>query len=312
MKILVTGATGYVGSAIAEKLQESGHQVIGTARSDSSAEKLQARGYEVVRGDMNAPESFSAAARSADGVIHAAFNEGYDFLKAVELEQQTIRALIKALEGSGKALIYTSGTAVLGDTGDRIFDEETPINRQASGQPEDAAGSDALKALGERLATESLVLKAKGMRGIVIRPPNIYGRANGKSLFPLLAEAGKSLGAVPYAEGTADHLWSFVHIDDLTDLYLLALEQAKGGELFHAGAESGSRTQAISEALSRGTHLGGKTVELPLPQLGEALGVPPLAPYWASNSQSSSAKAKRMLGWNPQHLDLLKEISEGD
>lgn len=310
MKILVTGATGYVGSAIAEKLREHGHQVIGSARSEIAAEKLRARGIEVVRADMNSPESFASAARLSDGVIHAAFNEGYDFLKAVEAEQQTIRILINTLADSAKALIYTSGTAVLGDTGDRVFDEETPITLESPG-PDDE-GNKSLKALGLRLETEREVLQAKGVRGIVIRPPNIYGRSNGKSLFPVLKTAGEKLGAVPYAAGTGDHLWSFVHLDDLTDLYLLALEKGNGGQLFHAGAESGLRTKDISEALSRGAGLRGKTIELEISALGEALSIPPLAPYWASNSQSSSEKAKKILGWHPKHEQLLNEISKGE
>ncbi len=121
--------------------------------------------------------------------------------------------------------------------------------------------------------------------------------------------AGQALGAVPYAVGTADHKWSFVHVDDLADLFVLALEKAGAGQLFHAAAESGLETKEIAEALSLGVGLDGKTVELTLSELGKALGFLPLAEYWAINSQSSGIKARKHLGWTPKHMDLLAELS---
>jgi nucleoside-diphosphate-sugar epimerase len=99
-----------------------------------------------------------------------------------------------------------------------------------------------------------------------------------------------------------------VHVEDLADLFVLALNKAQGGQLFHAGAESRLRTRDIAKAVSTSIGLGGKTMELGIPDLGEALGMPPMAHYWASNSQSSSEKARRLLDWRPAHLQMLVDI----
>lgn len=307
MNIFVTGATGYIGGVVAEKLQEAGHQVTGLARSDASAEVLQARGIEVVRGGLSDTQVLAEAAHAADGIIHTAFSfEGGDFYAGVAAEETAVRAFMAGVEGTDKPLIVTSGTGILGDTGERVFDEDTPI---ALPTEQAATENPGMKAVRGRLQTEAVVLGAAGVHGIVIRPPSVYGRSDGGSLLSWLKAAAPPLGAVPYAAGTADHLWSFVHIDDLADLYVLALE-ANRGELFHAGAESGVRTKALAEAMSIALGLGGKTVELDMPELGEALEAPPRAGYWAMNSQSSGEKARRLLGWNPQHVDLLTELMQ--
>jgi nucleoside-diphosphate-sugar epimerase len=308
MNVFVLGATGFIGSVVAETLQHAGHRVVGLARSAASAAALEARGIQPVRGSLESSEVLTEAARAADAVVQAAFmQEGHDFVASVAVERTAIRVLRRALDGTGKALLVTSGTAVLGDTGARVFDEDTPIVLPESNTSQGARDVVA-RALGERLVMEKEVLGAGGVRGIVLRPPNVYGRSDGQSVLAMLRRAGRALGAVPYARGTADHRWSFVHVDDLAQLYLLALEGARGGELFHAGAESGLRTRAIAEATSHQLGLGGRTVELELPALGEALGAPPMAHYWASNSQSSSEKARRVLGWRPEHVRMLEEL----
>ncbi len=309
MKVFLTGATGFIGSVVAEKLQQAGHHVLGLARSTAAAETLATRGMEPVRGDLNDLQCLTTQAQTADGVIHAAFShEGPDFGHAVEVEQRAVAALLKGLAGSNKPLILTSGTAVLGDTGTRVFDEQTPLAVRAT---EASVGAEApgLRALRGRLAVEDIVLQAAGVRGIVLRPPNVYGRSDGQAVLSLLRGASEVLGAVPYATGTADHRWSFVHVDDLADLYVLALEKSPAGALYHAGAESGLRTQAIAEALSHAIGLGGRTVALDLPALGEALRMPAMADYWASNSQSSSEKARQVLGWHPWHEQMLTELA---
>ena len=309
MNIFLTGATGFIGSVVAEKLQQAGHHVVGLARSATAAETLAARGIAPIRGDLNDSHLLTTQAQAADGVIYAAFShDGPDFGHAVEVEQRAVAALLQGLASSDKPFILTSGTAVLGNTGTHIFDEQTPLAAratEASASIEDAG----LRALQGRLADEDTVLHAAGVRGIVLRPPNVYGRSDGHAVLSLLRAAGQTLGAVPYATGTADHRWSFVHVDDLADLYVLALEKSPAGELYHAGAEPGLRTQAIAEAISYEIGLSGRTVALDLPALGAALRMPPMAYYWASNSQSSSEKARRVLGWQPQHEQMLTEIA---
>ncbi len=304
MNVFVLGATGYIGSVVAEKLQQAGHTVTGLARSEASAAALTAWGIAPVRGSLESLDVLAAAARASDAVVQAAFTmDNHDFVAATKTERAAVHALIAALDGTNKPLIVTSGTALLGDTGARVFDETTPIDLPPSTQDDSPAS-----ALYERLGMEQEVLNAPGVRGIVLRPPNVYGRSDSKAILTLLRAAGRKIGAVPYAVGTTEHLWSFVHVDDLADLYVLALAHSKAGELYHAGAQSGLQTGAIAEAVSRGIGLGGKTVELLLPELGEALGVPPLAYYWASNSQSSSEKARRLLHWRPKHNDMLGNV----
>jgi nucleoside-diphosphate-sugar epimerase len=301
MKIFLTGATGYIGSVIVEKLLAAGHDIVGLARSDESADTLTDRGVTPYRGDVNEPDSLVIAARAADGVIHTAFDTSSgEFSQANAGEAKAVDALIAGLRGSGKPLILTSGTGVLGDTGDTIYDEDTPIA---------PADSPAVKALQMRLGVEQTVREAADLRGVVLRPPNVYGRGDGQMVFWALRAAAQRLGAVPYAVDTEDNRWSFVHVDDLADLFVLAIEKAPAGELFHAGAQSGICTADIATAVSHGMGLGGATVALELPELEDALGMPAMAHYWAANSQSSGDKARRVLGWTPVHLDLVAEVS---
>ncbi|UOQ69268.1 NAD-dependent epimerase/dehydratase family protein [Hymenobacter volaticus] len=300
MKVFLTGATGYIGSVIAEKLLQAGHQVVGLARSEAAAQTLKQQGIEPYYGDLNNPETLTVAAQAVDGVIHTAFDMSTgDFSAANAAEARAVEALISGLKGSNKPLILTSGTGVLGNTGELIYEEEMPIT---------PAKSPAVKALQMRLSIEQAVLEATSLRGVVLRPPNVYGRSDGRVVFWMLRAAAQKLGAVPYASGAGQNQWTFVHVDDLADLFVLALEKAPGGELFHAGAQSGLRTQDLAAALSRGMGLNGKTVELEKAELTDAIGFAAMADYWSSNSQSSGEKARRVLGWQPQHLDLLNEV----
>lgn len=302
MKIFMTGATGYIGSAIVEKLLSAGHQLFALARSDESARALKQRGVEVVRGTLGDIEILTSSARKADGVIHNAFDMSTgDFAASNAIDSAAVDALIAGLQGSGKPFVYTSGTGVLGDTGTTIYDEDTPIA---------PSPFPAVQALQGRIAIEQSVLKAQGLRGVVLRPPNVYGRGHGHAVFFLIGGAAQKLGAVPYAAASGENLWSFVHVEDLADLFVLAVEKAPGGELFHAGAQPGLRTADIATALSHGIGLHGKTVALDRDALVEAIGFPPMADYWSSNSQSSSDKAQRVLGWAPRHVDLLTEVAQ--
>jgi nucleoside-diphosphate-sugar epimerase len=300
MKVFLTGATGYIGSVVAEKLLHAGHDVVGLARSDASAERLHERGIRPVRGEIGDTARLTDAVQGVDGVIHTVFDSSsLDWTAANAGDADAVDALIAGLRRTGKPFVYTSGTGVLGNTGEVVYDEDTPV--VPSERP-------AVKALQQRLDTEKAVLGADGVRGIVLRPPNVYGRGDGRAVFWMIREAAKNLGAVPYAMGSEDNRWAYVHVDDLADLFVLALGQAPAGELFHAGAQSGLRTQDIAVALSRGMGFGGRTVALEMPELEAAVGSPFVAEYWASNSQSSSDKARRVLGWEPRHLDLLGEL----
>jgi nucleoside-diphosphate-sugar epimerase len=302
VKIFMTGATGYIGSVIVEKLLAGRHQVTALARSDASAQALAQHGVAIVRGSLDDTGILTESARYADGVIHNAFDMSTgDFAASNAIDASAVDALIAGLQGSGKPLVYTSGTGVLGDTGTAIYDEDTPIA---------PSPFPAVQALQARIDIENAVLNAQGLRGVVLRPPNVCGRGDGHAVFWMIRGAAQKLGAVPYGAEAGDNLWSFVHVEDLADLFVLAVEKAPAGELFHAGAQAGLRTADIATALSRGIGLDSKTVALDRDALVEAIGFPPMADYWSSNSQSSSEKARRMLGWTPRHVDLLTEVAQ--
>lgn len=310
MKIFLTGATGYIGSVVAEKLLEKGHQVAALARSENSALKLEARGIEVVFGDLDDLPVLSEATQKVDAVIHAAFKRSkHVFLVSMQNERNTVGALLEGLKNSGKVIIYTSGTGMLGDTGTITFDENTIIKIDLDDDKIDDK-DEMTRATVQRMKTESDVLNGNGFRGIVLRPPNVYGRTNGQALITTLTGASKKASAVPYANFSSGHLWSFVHVDDLADLYVLALEKSKGGELYYAGAETGLKTKDIAKALSYGLGYEGKTIAVEMDELIDLFGGPFLANFWTWNNQSSSEKAKRLLNWEPNHLNMLKEIEK--
>jgi nucleoside-diphosphate-sugar epimerase len=310
MKIFLTGATGYIGSVVAEKLLEKGHQVVALARSESSAQKSEALGMEVVFGDLDDLPVLTEATKNVDAVIHAGFKRSeHGFLASIKNERNTVGALLEGLKGSGKPIIYTSGTGMLGDTENIMVDEQTPAKIELNDRTiEDKA--EMTQATVQRMKTERDVLDASGVRGIVLRPPNVYGRSNGQALLTHLAAASAKNGAVPYADFSEEHLWSFVHVDDLADLYVLALEKSKGGELYYAGAESGLKTKEIATALSYGLGYEGKTAAVGMEELISLFGGPFMAYFWSWNNQSSNEKAKRLLNWQPHYMRMLQEIAK--
>lgn len=309
MKIFLTGATGYIGSVIAEKLLEKGHEVSGLARSAAGVEQLRLKGIIPVFGDLDDLELLSEAASKTDGIIHAGFKQHENgFLASMTNERKTVSALLDGLKNAGRPLVYTSGTGMLGDTGTTVYDEKMPTRFVKGKHPIEDNGEMALAAI-ERIKTESDVLNASAVRGIVLRPPNVYGRSNGHALLTHLIQASKKISSVPYADFSRDHLWSFVHVDDLADLYVLALEKSGPGELFYAGAQTGLKTSALAETLSIGLGYKGKTAEVKMDELINLIGMPFIADFWTWNNQSSSAKAERILGWKPKHTDMLKEIA---
>jgi nucleoside-diphosphate-sugar epimerase len=264
---------------------------------------LQEWGVEALKGDLTDTDLLADAASKADGVIHNAFDMSTgDFLASNMLDSKAVDALISGLSGTDRPLLYTSGTGVLGDTGKEIYSEATPI--APSPLP-------AVAALQKRLAIENTVLQSGGFKGIVLRPPNTYGRGDGHALLWMIRSAASRLGAVPYLSVSGDNLWAFVHVEDLADLFVLAIEKQPRGQLFHAGAQSGLRTRDIATALAKGMGLGGKTIAMNAADLADAIGFAAMAEYWSSNSQSSNEKAQRILGWRPQHLDLLGSVARG-
>jgi nucleoside-diphosphate-sugar epimerase len=294
MKIFVTGATGYIGGSVATKLLERGDTVLGLARSDEAAATLKKRGIEPVAADINAYTPLVEVAKRVDAVINAA-NADNAFVA---------HALLDGLKGSGKTLIQTSGSSVVGtyDNGEAsedTFDEDTPFTPE----PEKAM----------RVAIDNQVLAAAkdGLRSIVIRPTLIYGRGIGvpgiSVQLPKLIDVAKKHG-VPRHVGRGLNIWGHVHIADVADLFLVALDKAKPGSLFYA--ESGEANfKSVTQSIGRMLGLGDATKDWPIGEAVEGLG-PGAYLSFGSNSRVRGTRA-RELGWTPKQGTLFDEIGKG-
>ncbi|MPY68366.1 NAD-dependent epimerase/dehydratase family protein [Deinococcus sp. SDU3-2] len=298
MKVFLTGATGYIGSVVAERLLEHGHEVLGLARSDQAAAHLHARGVEPLSGDLADAGRLIEGATRADAVIHLAqsrFDPGGDFAAQMQqMGQQATRAMgafLRALSGSGKTLMLTGGTGAYGDTGDSIVDEDTPL-------PE----SPMTAALAEN---ERRVLTAAGVRGMAVRPAIVYGRGGGPLTLQL--SMARQFGGVMFT-GDGENALSFVHVDDVADLYVRLLERGEAGMVLNAVAEPWVTQGDVLRAVSEAAGFGG--VIQPMPEemaRGLAYGGGGL---FARNMRVSARKA-RAFGWTPRRPSVLDDLRHG-
>lgn len=289
MKILITGATGYIGGSVAAKLVVSGHQVVGLTRSQKSAPLLKERGIEPVVGALDDVEILTEAAQAADAVIHTANAD----------HPGSVVTLVTALERSGKLLIHTTGSAIVADHADGEYASTDPLTEDDHFNPVPYRRA--------RVDVNRYVRQAaieKGIRSVVICPSMIYGEGRGlhadSEQIPKLIALSRQVGTGVYF-GKGLNRYSNVHIDDLVDLYLLVMEKAPGGSFYFA--ENGhSSFKVLAGLISVSLGFGGATVSLPVEEVirqhGEAarLGV-------ASNSFVSAANARR-LGWSPKAPSL--------
>jgi nucleoside-diphosphate-sugar epimerase len=281
MKIFVTGASGYIGRAVTEKLKAAGHAVAGLARSGEAAQKLKSLGAEAVRGDLRDSAAVQSAAQNSDGAIHLAMEMSAE---APALDRNAIDGILAGLGSSGKPFVYTSGVWVMGSTGGHTVDENTPVNPTPL--------------VAWRPAHERLVLTAAGVRGVVIRPAMVYGRGGG-IVGSWAGDAKK--GAVRFV-GTGENRWPFVHVDDLADLYVLALGAAPGSLYFAADGPS----IPVREIAQRAA--GGAPVQpIPLEEARKNMG--PLADALVLDQLVSGRKAWKELGWAPKGRSIVEELT---
>ena len=288
MNIFLTGATGYIGGAVADALMKSGHSVTGLARSDEAAANLRLKGITPHRGDLTSPDSLAPAVQATDGVIHTATtNDG-------RLDEQAIRAMLQAIRGSGKPFIYTSGIWVLGDTGGQAADETARLNPAAL--------------VAWRPAVEQLVLAAAkhNVRAIVIRPALVYGRGGG--IPAEFVKTAREAGVVRYV-GTGENHWPVIDVDDLADLYVRAAEKAPPGTLLHAADNSFHRVKEIAQAAGAGAGKDGRTEPWPLAEARQTLGA--YADALVLDQRVGAAKAAAMLGWQPRAAGILDDLRKG-
>jgi nucleoside-diphosphate-sugar epimerase len=288
MRVFLTGATGYIGSAVADALRGAGHDVAGLARGDAAAARLTAMGVRPVRGDFADPASLVAHARAADAVISAASAND------AATDTAAITAMLDGLRGSGKPFVYTSGIWAYGDTAGRVVTE---------------TGSAAPAAyVAWRSAVEREVLRAAGdgVRSVVIQPAVVYGRGGG--LPARFVGSARKDGAARFV-GNGENRWALVHVEDLAELYVRALERAPAGTLLIAAAGPSVRVADIARAASEAAGAGGKVTAWPLAEARQVLGA--YADALALDQQASSRRAEELLGWKPFRPGILDDTRHG-
>lgn len=295
MRIFCTGASGYIGGSVAARLVAAGHEVIGLSRSDAADEMIRKIGAVPLRGSLDDRDILQAAARDADMVVNSAHA---DHVGAAE-------ALLEALEGSGKKFVHTSGSSLVGqrtqgELSDEIFDEDRPI----SPSPARVA----------RVALNKLILASadNGVHPIIICPSLIYGLGLGADphsmQVPWMIELARKYGVGKHI-GAGKNIWSNVHMNDLVDLYLLAIEKAPAGGFYYA--ENGEMSmKELAESISRMLEFGGKAETISMADAEAEWGEGPANDTMASNSRVRSVKG-RALGWAPSAPSLLEEIEKG-
>jgi len=281
MKVLITGATGYIGFNVAIAYRRAGHEVWGLTRSEEKAKLLARHEVRPVVGSMQQPEGWGAAAKDCSVLIHAAVDYQTD---PFALDKQTVEFLLSlARQGPRpKTLIYTSGVWVYGNTQGSLVDETTPLNPP--------------KMVARRPATEQLVLNASDVRGLVIRPGCVYGYQGGLTgMWFAAAAKEKTLTAV----GDGSNRWTMVHADDLANAYLRAGESGLSGEVFNITDRSRWSVGEMLAAVARVTGYAGKITFIPVAEATKSMG--DFAECLALDQHADSRKAVRLLGWQPKH-----------
>jgi nucleoside-diphosphate-sugar epimerase len=290
MRIFVTGATGFVGSAVVQELIGAGHEVLALARSNASAKQLEAWGADVHRGDLEDLESLACGAANAEGVIHCAFNHDFSKFEANSaMDRRAIETLGGVLEGSERPLIVTSGLALLAP------------GRLALESDEGPKPSPAFPRASEATATE---LAARGVRVAVVRlPPTVHGEGD-HQFVPILVRLARERRAAAYI-GDGSNRWAAVHRLDAARVYRLAIERGAIDGPYHAIAEEGIAFRDIAGAIGRG---------LDVPVVSRS--GDDAKDYFASfemfagmDLAGSSARTRASLRWEPARPGLLDDIA---
>lgn len=289
--IFVTGASGYIGGSVAVQLVKKGYRVLGLHRNNTQEKALAALGIEPVAGSLDEVRRIEGYIERADAVVNTA-DADHPFFVATALER---------LKGTGKTFIHTSGSSIVahrdnGDRSDHIHDEDTPIDA-------------ALEKIG-RIAINNAVMAyaEQQVNTIVIVPTLIYGHGLGikkdSIQAPKLVALAKINGIGTHI-GKGENIWSNVHIQDLADLYVLALERAQPGSLFFA--ENGSASfKEMALAINRRYHFGSETASIDIDDAIRLWGAEGAHFAFGSNSRVKADKAKKLLGWTPKHDSLLQ------
>jgi len=289
MKIFVTGATGFIGSAIVQDLIRAGHQLLGLARSDAGAKSLVAAGAAVYRGSLEDLESLRTGAAASDGVIHTAFIHDFaNYAPAAEKDRRAIETLGAALAGSGRPFVVTSGTLLLQRQGP-LATEEDAADANFPRKSEQAV----LSVASQRVRVSSLRL-----------PPSVHGRGD-HGFVPALINLAREKGISAYV-GDGLNRWPAVHRLDAAPLYRLALEKGSAGASYHGVADEGVPFREIAEVIGR--RLNVPVVSKSLEEAANHFGW--LAHFVGIDCPASSAQTQQQLGWAPKQPGLIADLDQ--
>jgi nucleoside-diphosphate-sugar epimerase len=289
MRIFVTGASGWIGSALVPELIRSGHQVLGLARSDASTKAVADMGAEVLRGDLNDIDVLGAGALDSDGVIHLAFVVPSVSEAATRTDAKAIETFAEAMQGSGKALVVSGGTLV------------TPGRAATERDELVAAGPIAARITNMQAA---LAAADRGIRScLVMLPRSVHGQGERHGFIPQLITMARTKGVSGYI-GDGSSRWPAVHVQDAASLYRLAVEKAAAGAVLNAVGDEGVPTRQIAEAIGR--HLNMPARSLPAEEFGGML-----AHILSTDMPASSTITQELLGWKPTHPGLIEDIEQG-
>jgi nucleoside-diphosphate-sugar epimerase len=292
MRIFVTGATGFIGSALVPQLIQAGHTVLGLTRSESGAEALRAAGAEVKYGNLEDLDSLRQGAADSEGVIHLAFNHDFSqFQKNCDDDRRVIEAIGEVLMGSNRPFVVTSGTAIANSADGKPATEDGPT---ASWNP--------------RAASEAAVkgLTSRGVNTTVVRLPQVHD-THKQGLVPYITAVAREKGISAYV-GDGGNRWPAAHISDVALLYRLALEKAEPGAIYHAVDEEGVSMKAIAEALGRGLKVPVVSIKAEeAPAHFGWLGI-----FAGHDMPASSALTQQWLKWKPTGPGLIADLDGMD
>jgi len=287
MRIFLTGATGFVGSAVVSELIHAGHQVLGLARSDKGAESLAAAGADVLRGSLEDLDSLRSGAANSDGVIHTAFIHDFlNYAASAEADRRAIETLGTALAGSGRPFVITSGTLLLQR-------ESSLATEKDVADPKFPRKSEAV----------GLALASQGVRVSVVRlPPSVHGDGD-HGFVPRLFAIAREKGVSAYVGDGLNH-WPAVHRLDAARLYRLALEEGSAGSRYHGVADQGVPFRDIAQVIGR--HLNVPLVSKSPEEAAGHFGW--ISHFVSIDCPASSAQTQEQLGWRPTHPSLIADI----